>query len=318
MIPLTYTLSIEQESTLRHIEMLRAQLLSFVVPLYIERARRWALRIDTVSAAYTLIQEPTTVAHIEQAIQARKPSHHQFSYKRYWKTLEQITEDWTGSNLYRNSQSYIELFQSLELLKQSKNTTGTPVQEAIVTGVGYISSGNEHPVIQAAIMSALLFTCDMDTRDAYFCALLSAEGIFVTHGYTCHDRVSPLTQWAKEAVSLKKAIESINRTQNLNHWILFVTLSIKKSLEDAIQSLQDTQLTDIASSTIDRYMRLSRRQKDILQLLQKPGSTVNNSFLQRQFGISQMTASRELSHLTSLGLLSPYGKSRSISYTRIG
>jgi predicted HTH transcriptional regulator len=62
--------------------------------------------------------------------------------------------------------------------------------------------------------------------------------------------------------------------------------------------------------------QLSLRQKQILSLAEPPNTLVSNKLVQDTFRISQITASRDLAKLASLGLLIPHGHGRSTSYSK--
>jgi len=65
------------------------------------------------------------------------------------------------------------------------------------------------------------------------------------------------------------------------------------------------------------FWKLNGRQQSILSVLENPGEKITNKDVQKKFGVSQITASRDLSHLTTLGLLLAHGKGRSVYYTKV-
>ncbi len=73
------------------------------------------------------------------------------------------------------------------------------------------------------------------------------------------------------------------------------------------------------SSTInkaDSFFDLNERQKEIISLVDKPNSKISNKHVQKIFNVSQITASRDLAKLASLGLLFAISKGRSTFYTK--
>lgn len=317
MIPLTYTQTIEQESLFRQIETLRAELTAIVLPLSVERILRWNNTVETILSTCALSHILATRHQIEQTIQMRQTRSQPLPFQRYWNVLGLVNEEWVGTENFKDKEKYIELFSLLDIHKALDKPSYAELLQTITHGIDYISSGNEHPIVQTAILSAILFTSDIDKHHATTYATLIAYGLFATHGYSCFGRINPITQWEHESDSLYKAIDSIQRTDTLNLWILFVSLALKTSLQTAIAQA-NSQVQPYKGSITTPYKTLTARQKSLLQLLEKPGSTINNSQVQRQFAVSQISASRDLRRLTNLGLLSSFGKSRSISYSRIG
>lgn len=314
MIPLTYTQSIAQESLLRKIEMLRVQLSSLVVPPAVDRGVRFDTQLAVIATAFGLEQHPSVYQHIEHTIRSKRSSTPEgIRYRHYWDALCTIHELWVGTDAYVQTNSYADLFREF---RKTGNSAWNIVQSHISSGIAYISSGNEHPVIQAAIMSALVYTSPLETDTRREAAMLIAYAVLASHGYVCSGRVNPLSEWAIQSESLQSALHSIDTDKNLNHWILFNSLVLKKTLEDSITVLTN-RITD-RNITTNRRILLTQRQRSILQLLDKPGSSINNAVLRRRFGISQLTASRDLSYLVSQGVLTAFGKSRSIAYLRSG
>lgn len=62
--------------------------------------------------------------------------------------------------------------------------------------------------------------------------------------------------------------------------------------------------------------KLNDRQKKILDIMENPELKITNKIVQKQFGISQITASRDLAKMVNLGVLLPHGKGRSVFYTK--
>lgn len=316
MIPLTYTLTVAQESTLRHIEMLRAKLLSCVIPHHIERTLRWDSVIHTIQSGYSLATENVSIEHIERAVERRRSKSYELDIVMVWDAVQQVRETWAGSSEYLSLKSYVSLFATIRKRGTASALNQEQFQQEFQSALSYLASGHEHPIIQAAILMSVILHSGLPQKETAWYATIATYAVLTTHGYTCHDLYSPLFTITSDSDSLSKAIQSITQKQNLNHWILYITSRIELSLTDALERISHTSFSDREHA--NKYTTLTDRQKTILQLLEKPGFTVHNAFVQRRFGVSQLTASRDLMYLTKLGLISPHGKSRSTSYTRIG
>lgn len=316
MIPLTYTLTVGQESMLRHIETLRAKLLSSVVPLHIERAMSWNSMVLNVKSGFSLANEDVSPGNIERVIESRRSKYHEIEIFSVWNTLQTIRETMTGSPDYLEFGTYESFFSRIRLKGYKTHTATDEVFDSLKSTLSYLSPSHEHPIIKSAIIMAVLLHSGLSEKESSLFSTCAIYTMLTVHGYTCRDLYSPVFGISSDRDSFTKALQSITRSGNLNHWILFICSRIELSLTEALESVIQSDVSAIPN--IKKYSQLSDRQKTILQILEKPGMTVRNSFIQRRFGISQLTASRDLSHLTKLGLISPHGKSRSISYTRIG
>ena len=67
----------------------------------------------------------------------------------------------------------------------------------------------------------------------------------------------------------------------------------------------------------ESYYDLTQRQREILSVLEQPGAQISNKTVQKRFLVSQITSFRDLSKLSSLGILFVHGKGRSVYYTRV-
>lgn len=65
------------------------------------------------------------------------------------------------------------------------------------------------------------------------------------------------------------------------------------------------------------FFELNDRQKSILNMLDQPTASITNRLTQKAYKVSQITASRDLAKLTTLGFLFSHGKGRSVYYTRV-
>ena len=104
-----------------------------------------------------------------------------------------------------------------------------------------------------------------------------------------------------------------NQTRNLTLWLEFFAEGIINQLEEALKDIENLSYKTTLPAA---FFNLNDRQKHILTFLEEPGSRITNKKVQNIFNISQITASRDLAHLKTLGLLISHGKGRSVYYTR--
>ncbi len=316
MIPLTYTITVGQASSLRHIETLRASLSGSVLPVYAERTLRWNTLLNTVHDSLLLANHDVSINSIENDLLFRRVKRRKKLTMTSFECAHRIRETWTGTTNYLNFASYTELFEPFRAYATMDKKMFIVSLDPLNNAIQYLSSGHEPPVIQAAIILAILLHSDIPDPIRGVCSALATYGVLSAHGYTCRDFCSPLHSLVSDITSFQKALDSISVQRNLNHWILYCMNSIELSLSNGLNDIQKEQYLHMPNAST--YTRLSSRQQAILRALDKPGSTVQNSTVRRMFGIRQLTASRDLAFLTKIGLLSAHGKSRSTTYTKIG
>lgn len=204
-------------------------------------------------------------------------------------TLEIIRRDWTGNPKVIREQDAEELLVSAF----SKRIRSVPDTHALLR---FLNTAKDHPAIVAGIAFAVLHESPM--------GMLLFWMFLVKSGYDCrgmlaftpawdktHDRDAQYTVWLEEyATALRHTCES-----------LLVTVSRAGTGLDVP----------------DPAWNLTNRHKRILSLFENPKTTLTNRDIQRLFHVSQVTASRDLTHLTALGLLYAHGKGRSVYYTRL-
>ena len=97
-------------------------------------------------------------------------------------------------------------------------------------------------------------------------------------------------------------------------WLEYFTFCAMSALEKALEVAKNLRFQEELPAS---FWKLNTRQKQILEALEKPDEKVTNKEVQKVFKVSQITASRDLTHMANLGLLLAHGKGRSVFYTRV-
>ena len=130
------------------------------------------------------------------------------------------------------------------------------------------------------------------------------------YGYDLRGLLILEDYYRNEIVSLKEAINSIEKYKNATKWLEYFTEGVKEGTEKVLKTLSER-------SDLSGYSwKLNERQKKILDNFNSPDAKITNKKVQKMFVISQITASRDLSKMVNLGLLLPHGKGRSVFYTK--
>ena len=178
----------------------------------------------------------------------------------------------------------------------------------------YLVSGGDHPVIQSAVAYIEFVEIapfrDGNKETAEFLPYL----ILYKYGFDFRGLLTLSDYWIRTPRMYLYAWQSCKKEGKLTKWLEYYCAALVEQLLQIKNTLNQLSFqTDKPSSFFD----LTDRQKEILSILFNPEETITNKKVQKRFRVSQITASRDLSKLASLGLLFSRGKGRSVYYTRV-
>jgi len=186
------------------------------------------------------------------------------------------------------------------------------LQEPISRLTTYLSAENAHPVIQASI--AHLYILTMSRADLGLFARMTHYLILAKYGYDVRGLSAPDRQWQEDANTYTRLADNYRANGHMTTWLAFMAEHMRQNLELIARDMESSRFRIEFPPS---FWALSDRQKDIVRLLEKPDMTITNRYVQKHFKVSQITASRDLTKLTTLGILYPHGKGRSVYYTKI-
>lgn len=193
-----------------------------------------------------------------------------------------------------------QLKQALDHIRQNW-TTDLPKDAAPV--LEYLNSPGLHPILQAAI-SHLAFVAPQ--------SYLVPQVYLHRRGYDCQGLVCLDEFWPKNLDTYKQLLDTNAKTAGITQWVEFYAQAALYQF-----ALTERAVLAPSSESSKGLWSLSSRQKSILAHLEAPGSSITNRQVQSLFKMSQITASRDLSKMATLGLLFAHGHGRSVYYTRI-
>lgn len=182
--------------------------------------------------------------------------------------------------------------------------------------LAYLASPQDHPVLLAGVLYGQLMETGFGHDSRGLIPRLLTSLILTKYGYDCRGMLALEPQWVKEPERHTKALQSIGQYGQLTVWLEHFTKTTLAAYEDLYRCIRHAGEgieTELPVKTWD----LNDRQQRLLTLLDHPTAKVTNREVQHLFRVSQVTASRDLSHLTALGLLYVHGKGRSVSYTKL-
>lgn len=314
MKDLSYTLSSALKESLQKIEVLHRQILLTPISPKTEQRLKWEATLARIHWSLLLSSNPINKNEVVKLLSSqtkKKLTPEEEQVINYRQALSYIRQEWLASGSPVTAKAVLSLF---EITTGQKAEGFRLVEGSLKPFLEYIQVGSESPIIQAGIAQIQLLSLklfeDGNGRVARLLALL----FLYKHGYDFRGLLVLEEHWRHDLVSFKEATDKALNEGNLTFWLEYFVKGMLIQLEKAQSILSSSRFhTDLPQSFFD----LDNRQKNVLTLLEEPGATMTNREFQKLFKVSQITASRSLAKLASLGLLFPHGKGRSVYYTRV-
>ncbi len=309
---LSYNLSSSLTESLQKIENLRQKILLTPLSAKTETRLRWEAMINRIYWSLVLSGSPLTKAEMVKLLTSegkkKRFTDEEQEVISYKKALDYISQNW----LVTTERITPKVVVTLHDLACPDRLRGgeAPLKQVL----DYLQASSENPVVQAGVAQIQLITLapfsDGNGRTARLLALLflykagfDFRGLLVLDEY-----------FRRDLAAFRQTTENVSKSQSLTLWLEYFAQGVAAQLEKAQEdlTLQRSHL-DLPAT----FWNLNDRQKEILTQMSQPDSTITNKKVQKQFKVSQITASRDLSRLAYLGLIFARGKGRSIYYTKV-
>lgn len=177
----------------------------------------------------------------------------------------------------------------------------------------FIQINPEHPIIQAGLSSILFFNIATYSDKYARIAQLLPMLFLYKHGYDFRGMLVLEEFLAQDSLAYLELIKKSKSEGVFSAFLEYYATIATRAAEKATEKLTERLFEkDVAPSFYD----ITPRQQQILAYLDAPGSKITNREVQKLFNVSQITSSRDLARLTSLGLIFAIGKGRSVNYTK--
>lgn len=312
MITFSYNLSPETKKSLEKIEELKRKILFTPLSLKKELRLRWETKLDRVFWSLTLSGDfgnkkqfiKLLSKNLSTLVNLNSQEKNIILYKN---ALDYIKDEWLVSEK-SVSPKIIQLL-STNFLKSKLLVSENDLRQFLQ----YFESKADHPVIIAAIVQiqtirARLLTVGNDRLSRLLCLLYLYK-----NAYDFRHLITLEEYWYKHKEGYDFAVKKAIQTGNLTWWIEFFTEAVIIQTEKTLVNMEKFSVLEGLSG---RFFEITDRQKDILNIFDQPDTKITNRKIQTVFNISQITASRDLSKLASIGLLYSHGKGRSVYYTK--
>lgn len=307
----SYTKTPELNEQLSKVEELRKELLLKPLSPKLELKLQWQTLIRSIHYALAIGGNIIPGDHIQRLISPEGKKHLTSKEKEviaYKQGLDYLYHNWLVNDEQITAKSIILLYQTVfeGSLKAS--------EQEINNALRYIQINPEHPLIQAALGQLMIFDIyPFSQNNELFSHLVFCMFLY-KNGYDFRRMVVVEEFFFKDLSTFKNIISKMRRQTNVTEWLEYIASSFVTQL---INVLKTVAIEKQSPSILPHYLQINDRQQQIINYLSQPESKISNSIVQKLFKISQITASRDLARLTSLGLVFPLGKGRSTYYTKV-
>lgn len=311
MLKLSYNLSLTLKKHLQSIESSRKEILTASINPKVELRLRWEAMVDRIYFALgsgrSHLTKKETIKLLSR--QRNKLTAEEKEVINLRNAFTYINQNWLIS---RRNITFRVVEELLDMLKIKRGVSYTA--ERVNSVLTYLQTGNDHPFVQSAIIQDQIDRGEGDMRLYALIASLMGYIFIYKYGYDIRGLLILEGYWSSEAETINKIKLETEKSGNLTGWLEYYTQCVDRELERIKKEIEDIRFhTETGAS----FWELSSRQKEIIGLLEEPDKTITNRVVQKEFGVSQITASRDLSRLAIIGLLYPHGKGRSVYYTRV-
>lgn len=317
MVNLSYNLSYTLKERLLRIDLLRRDILLTPLSQKTELQMRWDTLINRTYYSLSLADNPLSKPEIIKALTSyvsdgqedQKLTLEQKDVIRYKKTLDYISQNWlfTQKNVViKDILMLYDMFCNGRLVAEPSQ-----IQEIL----SYVQAHEEHPVIKAGVINAGILRLSPFTKGNGRLSRLLSYLFFYKAGYDIRGLIEFEKSWSQDKQTYLEALRISLEAASITLWLEFFANSLIVQLESILKKIQSSSPENLGINS--SFWNLTDRQKSIISMLDQPGLAITNRKVKKHFGISQITASRDLSHLASLGILFIHGKGRSVYYTKV-
>lgn len=312
MLNISYNLSWRLKDYLTKIENLRVGIAIAPISPKTKLKLRWEAVLNRIYYSLRLSANPlerTDVIRLLSKSLPKKIQKREQDVIRYKRALEYLLENWLGENKSVSSEDLITLHGIIGSGKLSTQ------RQELQNLLDYLQAREEHPIIQAAIINIELSKMQPFTDKNESLSLLAPYLFLYKQGYDFRRFLSVETEFGQDRNFHKQTYNLAINANTLTFWLEYFAKSILTQLEKIYQSI--TTSTSVLKEMAQSFFELNDRQKSILNMLDLPDATTTNRKIQKAYKVSQITASRDLAKLKTLGFLFSHGKGRSVYYTRV-
>lgn len=318
MINLSYNLSYTLKERLQKADSLRKNILLIPLSSKTELQMRWDNLINRTYYSLSLTDNPLTKPEVLKILTSYttldsklfgKLTMQQQNVLNYKSSLDYITQNWlvTPKNIaVKDVLILYDIFCKGQLVVS---------QSQLAEVLNYVQANEDHPIIKAGVINIGILRLQPFSQGNGRLSRLLSYLFFYKIGYDIGGLVEFEKSWSHDRQTYLEALRISLEAASITLWLEFFANSLILQLESVLKKIQSASPENLGINS--SFWNLTDRQKSIISMLDQPGITITNRKVKKHFGISQITASRDLSHLASLGILFTHGKGRSVYYTKV-
>lgn len=314
MLTFSYTILPALKQEIENINSSRDKILLQQIPRREELQLRFETTIDRLTYASRMtenkLKRQDVIAAVDPLNKKNLPAGRQgkqdIENGAYSLAYEWVNQKWY---LEKKEVKISDIKKIYSILGIKKNIDEKLISDALE----FIQVNPEHPIVQSALSFILILNSLPTDINSIRISIIVSYIFMYKYGYDFCGMLCVEEFLSQDMDHFNGLIDQAIRERNLSSYLEYFTQAISISAENAYKKISQHELKhDIPAS----FYELTERQKEIMALFIKPGAKVSNKNVQKEFGISQITASRDLGKLYTLGLIFQKGKGRSIYYTR--
>lgn len=315
MLLLSFSISDQLREMIQVIDSTRRNVLLTPIQPAVELALQWnasVTRLHNLMLMHTIPVSKTDVIAILQKKDIRKEEGMKKHLIAYKDALDYITRTWSLNPKpveFHNLEAVAEIADVKSFWQLSRLHF-----EQMKTLLAFIQSRNDHTVIQMGLSFSHFAILAQEYKDIMKLGALVGY-IFLYKGwYDLRKLMIYEDGFIHNRDLFHKHIERLQQEGNSSSFLQYFTEELYDQSNKVIQTIKKANEEIIDTSF---WTRLTERQQKILSLFDNPSVHITNRTVQSKFHVSQITVSRDLARLASLGLIYSHGKGRSVYYTKL-
>ncbi len=307
MLTFSYTLFPTLKKEIENIDATRDKILVELMPPSVEIKTKFETTARIIRSSLFLEGKHIEEKEVISILEGKKVKNEVGqSVKNTYEALSFIRRNWLLSGKRINPEAV------LDLIKIQKNDIRLEKKQ-ISDIVDFITVNPEHPIVQAGLAFILTTQLLPQLNQRIKISINISRMFLYNSGYDLRDMINLEEYFALDLANLEKIIKRSVDEKNISSFLEYFVQTLSLESEKVLDKIRNRK-QDLVPSQLSV---LTERQKKILSLFDIPEVKVTNRVVQREYGISQITASRDLARLATLGLIFTNGKGRSVFYTKI-
>lgn len=305
----SYNLSQRLKESLSTIESLRREILATPLPPKKQLQLRFGTMVDRIYYSLFLSGNPLKKSETVKILTTNRKNlkKNEQEVINYKNALDYIKENWS---VVKNPVTPKTILTLCQIVSFGKLKIPTSQLKHLLD---YSENARENPIIQAGLINIELMKMRPFTHGNRRLARLLSNLILSKYGYDCQGLLVFEKYWAENPELFEQNYQIAAHATSVTLWLEYFAKSAMLHLTDVLKDIREGGKESLLP---DSFWELTDRQKSILATLEEAGARITNRNVQKAFGVSQITSSRDLAKLKTLGLLHSYGKGRSIYYTK--